>query len=354
MKPITALIDYKSKFGSKHFDTPYRSGMDKQKLSTYFQDAGFDIDFKFLNEIDFRNEDYEGHPIIYTSSEDIGYHYKSYIEDVILALELSGANVIPSFKHLRMNNNKAFMEMMRDYAEITNNMHAMVFGCMKDLKMRLGTIKYPVVFKTASGASGTGVALVRNERELFAKVKEASTRHYKMDLKDHVRSLRHKGYIKESVYREKFILQEFIPELVNDWKVYLFGEKLYIFKRPILNGRGIKASGGGYDNYFYGEEAEAPEGLFDYALDIFNKLNVPHLSIDIAYDGKEFYLIEFQSLYFGTAGIPYSKGFFTKKDKTWVFVSQRFEIEKVFADSIAHYLAQEPIDLHRSKTHQLI
>ncbi len=354
MKPITALIDYKSKFGSKHFDTPYRSGMDKQKLSDYFQELGFEIDFKFLNEIDFRNEDYNGQDIIYTSSEDIGYHYKSYIEDLILALELAGANVIPSFKHLHMNNNKAFMEMMRDYAGITHNMHSMVFGSMKDLKMRLQAIKYPVVFKTASGASGTGVSLVRNQQELFAKVKEVNNRNYKMDLKDHLRSLRHKGYIKESVYREKFILQEFIPDLVNDWKVYLFGEKLYIFKRPILGGRGIKASGGGYDNYFYGEEAEAPEGLFDYAKAIFDKLKVPHLSIDIAYDGIEFYLIEFQSLYFGTAGIPYSKGYFVKKEKGWVFVSERFEVEKVFADSIARYLSHEAVNVDASKRHQLI
>ena len=40
MKEIIALMDYKSKFGSKHFDTPYRSGMDKKKLAAYFREGG--------------------------------------------------------------------------------------------------------------------------------------------------------------------------------------------------------------------------------------------------------------------------------------------------------------------------
>lgn len=341
MKSITALVDYKKKFGSKHFDTPYRSGMDKVKLTRYFQELGYNIQYKFMNEIDLKSKEFFGQDIIYTSSEDIGYAYKSYIEDLIFALELSGANVIPSYKHLRMNNNKVFMELMRDYAGITDNMNALSFSSLKDLEMRLHLIKFPVVFKPSSGASGTGVSLVNNEEELRSKIKEINKRNYIMDFKDYIRSLRHKGYIKECLYREKFIVQELVPNLVNDWKVYLFGEKLYIFKRPILTGRGIRASGGGYDNYFYGIEAEAPEGLFDFAQKIYKKLNVPHLSIDIAYDGNEFYLIEFQSLYFGTAGIPYSEGYFSKKGSEWKFITEKFEVEKVYADSVVTYLEKE-------------
>ncbi|MEL7270208.1 MAG: hypothetical protein AAGL34_11590 [Bacteroidota bacterium] len=341
MKTLLALLDYKSKFGSKHFDTPYRSGMDKDKLSKYFLELGIQIEYRFLNEIDFKHDSFKGRDIIYTSSEDTGYQYKSYIEDLIYALELSGANVIPSYRHLRMNNNKVFMEMTRDYLGLTHNINSLVFGSLKDLEMKLHEIRYPVVFKAAGGASGTGVALVENKQELIKKVKEISKRNLKSDLRDYVRSLRHKGYIRESLYRQKFILQELIPNLVNDWKVYFFGEKLYIFKRPILDGRGIKASGGGYDNYFYGLEAEAPDGLFDFTLDIFKKMDVPHISIDIAYDGVAFYLIEFQSLYFGTAGIPYSKGYFTKTSGQWMFVEEKLEIEKAYADSIASYLPED-------------
>ncbi|QKX03911.1 hypothetical protein HN014_02980 [Aquimarina sp. TRL1] len=341
MKEIIALMDYKSKFGSKHFDTPYRSGMDKKKLATYFREVGYTIHYRYLNEIDLKTNEYKNKHIIYTSSEDIGYLYKSYIEDIIYALELSGAKVIPEYKHLRANNNKVFMELYRDSLQLTENIKSVVFGSLKDIEMHLDTIEYPVVFKTSGGASGTGVSLVSSEKELLRKIKSESPRNYKMDAKDQLRALKHKGYIKESVYRKKFVLQQFIPDLVNDWKVYFFGEKLYIFKRPILSGRGIKASGGGYDNYYYGLEAEAPPGLFDFAFDIFQKLEVPHVSIDIAYDGTNFYLIEFQSLYFGTAGIPYSEGYFRKMKEGWRFIEQKLEVEKVFADSIIRYLSHQ-------------
>ncbi|KAA1244184.1 RimK family alpha-L-glutamate ligase [Aquimarina sp. RZ0] len=343
MKSIIALMDYKAKFGSKHFDTPYRSGLDKKKLSGYFVELEYKIEYMYLNEINLETQNYKDKDIIYTSSEDIGYKYKSYIEDIMYSLELSGAHIIPGYKHLKANNNKVFMELMRQYLHLTNNLKSRIFGSMKDLCMHLDSIKYPTVLKTSGGASGTGVFLLKSEKELITKVKEINQRNYITDMRDYGRSIKHKGYIKESLYREKFILQEFIPELKNDWKVYIFGDKLYVFNRPLLKGRGIKASGGGYDNYFYGLEAEAPDGLFEYALSIFKKMDVPHISIDIAYDGSDFYLIEFQSIYFGTAGIPYSYGYFTKTNTGWEFIAKKLEIEKVYADSIVVYLQSKNI-----------
>ncbi len=339
MNKIIALTDYKKKFGSKHFDTPYRSGMDKEKLSNYFNDLGYKIEFKYLSEVHLDDPELKNANILYTSSEDIGYRYKSYIEDIVFGLELAGAHMIPAYKHLRANNNKAFMELMREAKEITPYLKSRVFGSMADLQMRVDTLTFPCVFKESEGASGRGVALVKSKEELYKKVKTFSKpRNYFEDLKDYGRALKHDGYIKESIYRDKFIVQDFIPDLKNDWKVYVFGEKLYTFKRPILKGRGIKASGGGYDNYLYGLEAEAPIGMFDLAMDVFNTLDVPHVSIDFAYDGKQFYVLEFQSLYFGTAGIPYSKGYFTKRNDNWEFIEEKLEIEKVYADSIVAYV----------------
>ncbi len=105
-----------------------------------------------------------------------------------------------------------------------------------------------------------------------------------------------------------------------------------------MKGRGIKASGGGYDNYFYGIQAKAPDGIFDFAKSIFDALNVPHLSIDLAFDGSSFYLIEFQCLYFGTAGIPYSNEYFVKIDNGWAPVSRKYDVEKVYVDSIIRFI----------------
>ena len=339
-KKIIALTDYKNKFGSKHFDNPYRSGMDKEQMKKYFKLFDYEIKFKNFFEISINDNDWQNRNVIYTSSEDIGFHYKSYIEDIILGLEEKGANLIPKYKYLRANNNKVFMEIIRSINLLNCTLEAELFGSLKDLLIKIENIKFPAVLKASEGASGRNVFLVKDRKDLIKKVKKLKNySHLKEDIRDYFRSMKHKGYIRESIYRNKFIIQEFIPNLKNDWKVYVFGDKYFIFKRPILKGRGIKASGGGYDNYFYGKDATPPVGVFSFCEKIFKKLNVPHLSLDIAFDGNRFYLIEFQALYFGTAGIPYSKGYFTKKeDNTWMYVEKSCNIEQVYVESIVKYI----------------
>lgn len=340
MRKIILLVDYKDRFGLKHFDIPYRSGMNKQILKQYFQDNDYDVSFLKFNEIDF-SSDYKDQLVLYTSSEDIGYHYKNYIEDIVYGLELAGAIVIPGYKYLHANNNKVFMEILRNQSSLNEikNIASYHFGSLVEIKTKLDTLKYPLVFKLAEGASGSNVKLVKSKKDLIKTVKKyCRTRYLQEDLWDLGRSGKHKGYIKESLYRQKFILQEFIPNLVNDWKIYVFYDKYYIFYRPVFEHREFKASGGGYDNYFYGINAQAPEGIFDYAELIYNKLGVPNVSLDIAFDGKFFYLIEFQSVYFGTAGILYSNEYFIKNKGEWIYEQNEKDIEKVYVHSITEYV----------------
>ena len=341
MTKIIALTDYKDRFGSKHFDKPYRSGMDKLKLKEFLLVHDYDIEFIKFTNINFHNQSYYNKIFIYTSSEDPGYYYKSFAEDIIYGLELVGAIVVPAFKYLRANNNKVFMEMLSDQmvSDKIKKLKSQHFGSLEDLLTNVNNIKFPCVIKSSAGASGTGVQLIENEKILIKKVKKISrTKNLKYELWDKGRSLKHKDYSRDSKYRNKFIIQDFVPNLKNDWKIYLFGDKLYIFNRPILKGRGIKASGGGYDNYYYGLEAKVPKKIFDFAYKIFKILDLPHLSLDIAYDGEQFYLLEFQAIYFGTAGIPYSNGYFQKRNDEWIFFKKELEIEQVYADSIVWYL----------------
>ncbi|MFC2116710.1 RimK family alpha-L-glutamate ligase [Bacteroidota bacterium] len=337
---ILALIDYKNRFGSKHFDEPYRSGMDKEVLRKLFAENGYDLEFNMFHDIDIADKErYSGLNVIYTSSEDIGYHYKSYIEDVVLALETVGANIIPNYLHLRANNNKVFMEVIRSQFFDDNLPKSNHFGSLIDLLLTTDKLTFPLVLKSAEGASGAGVFLVKNRKDLIKKIKRLKDYLYlKEDIKDYLRPIKHKGYQRESRYRKKFIIQDFIPELKNDWKVYVFGDKIFVFNRPIQKGRGIRASGGGYDNYFYGLEANTPSGMFDFAYNSFKKLKVPHASLDIAYDEHFFYLIEFQTLFFGTAGIPYSNGYFSNKGNSWEFITRKCSIEEAYCSSLVQFL----------------
>ena len=345
MTNITLIKDYRNTYGSKHFDTPYRSGFDQHLLKQNFLEHNINATFREFQSIDFSTVS-NGELFLYTSSEDIGTLYKSFIEDIILGLELSGAITIPSFKYLRAHNNKVFMEALRniELPQFKTGLASHFFGTLEELEQSVNSLSFPCVLKTAGESSGRGVYLTKNQRDLLAKAKKISRSKYlRSEWWDFGRSLKHKGYIKESRYRRKFIVQDFIPGLKNDWKIYIFGNRYYIFYRPILKGRGIKASGGGYDNYTYGSEAPKPEGIFEFARSVFNSLDVPHLSIDVAYDGENFYLIEFQALYFGTAGIAYSNDYYSFIDNKWVARKEKLEQEKVYTDSIVHFLQRKDL-----------
>ena len=119
MKKILMLTDYKGNFTSKYDAVPYRSGMNKDLLKKYFEKNGYKIVIKKFSDINFREENVEGQSIIYPSSEDNHRFYKSYIEDIILGLEVKGAHLIPKHNYLRAHDNKVFMEILRDMSGIT-------------------------------------------------------------------------------------------------------------------------------------------------------------------------------------------------------------------------------------------
>jgi hypothetical protein len=346
MKKIIALTDYKNRFGSKHFDSPYRSGMDKDLLQKSFNQKGYEVEFipftQLINQTTFN----KGAFYLYTSSEDNNYLYKSFIEDVVLFIENSGGKIIPDYKYIRANNNKVFMELMRNQTNDLGllSIRSMVFGTKEELTLLINDLKFPVIVKESEGASGTGVFKASNKFELLKIVNNVSaSKNSISDIKDQVRAIKHKGYIKESRHRKKFIVQNMIENLVNDWKIYYFFDKLYVFYRPILKHRDFRASGGGYNNYLYGEEAPKPEGFFEFIMQVLKYFHVPHASLDIAYDGKNFHLIEMQFLYFGTAGIPYSKGYYINENNKWVFVENKLSVEDVYANSITKFIESKTI-----------
>lgn len=342
MKSILILTDYKDVFGSKHFAKPYRSGFDKENIKGYFKSLGYSVEYREFSELNLRAE-FNEKIIIYTSSEDTDDHYKKFIEDIIYACEISGATIIPSFKYLRAHNNKVFMEILRFQSNLESikNLKSRWYSTIEEvmLDQSLNESDFPKVLKLAEGSSGKKVELATNYNDLIKKIKRlCRSRNIYYELWDFGRSLRHKGYIRDSLYRKKFIVQDFIPELTNDWKIYVFYDSYFIFYRPILKKRVFRASGGGYDNYYYGINAQIPNGIFDFAKSIREEFNVPQISLDIAYDGNQFYLLEFQFIYFGTAGIPYSNEYFVQVDGIWESQQNSKDQEYIFVDSIVKFI----------------
>jgi len=336
---IHILVDYKGYFGSKQKSTVYRGGMDLDLISKYFNKYGYDTKIHKFSEIDFRKNNYKDCLFIYTSQEDFGHHYKNYIDDVLFGLELHGAILIPDYKFLKAHNNKVFMEILRksEQNDSLNNLDSFHFGCIEELMKYKDTIEYPIVIKKSTGAMSKGVYLANSWNELILYAKKASrSNHLFSELKDKIRAIRHNGYIKESKYRNQFVLQEFIPNLKNDWKVLIYGDKYYILYRGIRN-NDFRASGSG--KFIFDNESLIPSGIFDYAQSIFDKLNVPMASFDICYDGKSFYLIEFQFVYFGTTTLEKNDCYYIKDNNNeWIKRVEHSELELVYVDSIINYI----------------
>lgn len=341
MIPLYLLTDYKGFFGSKWDAYPYRSGMNLSELRREFEGLGFNAIFLSFAEAANKNCINSGDIVVYTSSEDMGFKYKSFIEDVILYLSEKRSKVIPSFLILRATNNKVLMELLRKGLAISNDeyINTKVYGTLEE---SISTKRdFPVVIKTAAGAMSKGVRLADSERDFVSIAGWASrTKNFMFEIKDKLRRLKHHGYKNESKNRDKFIVQKLIPGLKNDYKILVFGERYFIFSRPVRK-NDFRASGSGFSNYKFGSKCIYPQGIFDFAREIFSKLNVPQLSIDIAYDGKNFYLIEFQGVLFGSVGFVKSDVFYSMCDGKWQMFPKTISLEKAYAESIAWFIEKD-------------
>jgi glutathione synthase/RimK-type ligase-like ATP-grasp enzyme len=340
MKQIYLLTDYLGNFESKVNSKIYLGGMDKSRIQEHFKKHGYKTNFISMHSIDFRNEKWKDAIVLYTGQEDVDYRYKSYIEDIILGLELSGAKAIPSYKYLRANNNKVFMEIVRDLSPLNEmkNIISRYYGTAEDAINNVEDISYPVVIKGAGGAGSKRVALAKNRIELKSKVKTlASSPNLKEDIRDYFRKIKHRGYRMQSRHRRKFILQNFIPELQNDWKVLIFGSKFFIVERNIRK-NDFRASGSGLEKMLFGTKSSVPEGIFEIAKKIKDNLNVPNISLDFAFYNDKFFLLEFQTLYFGSSGQSRSDCCFYFDGNKFVKSENNQSLEELYVDSIIGYI----------------
>lgn len=338
MKEITILLDYKNRYSSKWSSIPYCSGMNKILLQHEFEKRDFRTIYCHYSDIDFKNNDYNKKIFLYTSSEDYNLQYKSYIEDVIYALEMQGAILLPGFKFLKAHHNKVFMEILRDLSNFKpiHNITSKNFGTLEDFLRDEKKISYPSVLKGSAGATSKLVDLIHDTADAKKKIKKISrSKALFHEIWDHGRSIKHKNYIKDSKYRNKFIIQNFIPNMNKDWKVLIFGDKFYVLERKVRK-NDFRASGSGILSY----NKQLPNGLLDYAEGIFNHFKIPFISLDIGYNENNFCLIEFQALHFGTHTIDTSPFYFTKIKNKWEIVNTSSFVEQELAESVRTFITK--------------
>lgn len=339
MRKIFLITDYKGQFGSKQKTDSYMGGFNRDLLSERFSELGYQAEYIQFADIDFKSNLFTGQLVNYTSSEDKGFHYKDYIEDIIYGLQVKGAIVLPDYRFLRANNNKVFMEILRDIGEYSEmqNIESKKYGTLKELEDRATNGEF--VIKQAAGAMSQGVMLSKNRKDLLRKVRKITrTRYLWAEIWDLKNKFKHRGYNPDSLYRKKFIIQDFVPGLDKDWKVLIYGEKYYILERKTRK-NDFRASGSGMFSFI----RDLPEGILDFASGVFKAMKVPHLSMDIAFDGKSFYLLEFQAVYFGTKTLEFSEFYFIPTEEGWKIIDESSELEQVYAESIDRHVKMNKI-----------
>ncbi|WP_418892368.1 hypothetical protein [Limibacterium fermenti] len=340
---IYLLLNYKGGFGNKYNAIPYHSGYNKEELSKQFKVRDFNVIYLYPSQLDMRDKALNGQLILYSSMEDPDGFYKSYVEDIVYGLSLRGAIVIPAYMFLKAHHNKVFMEMLRDMSELSEikNLTSHHFGALEEFEHSFDHTKdnTPLVIKSASGASSSGVRLSTNKKMLFKYIKQLSLSKtpFKVRIKEVLRKYKYDGYTVPSVHRKKFILQSFIEAIDNDWKILVFNDKFYAIRRPNRK-HDFRASGSGKPRYLFGKDAQLPNGLLDFANRIYQSFNVPMISLDIAFKDSVFYLIEMQFVAFGNSGHHYSKEYYYKKDEQWLLKENTQSIEETYTDSIVSYI----------------
>ena len=335
MKEILILVDYKGYFGTKRTAVPYRSGMNLKLITKYFLDYQIysriilfsDVNFRVTNEV-------KDKIVLYTSSEDYNNVYKSYIEDIVYGLTLAGAKIIPPYYALKAHNNKVFMEILRDLF-ISDSISSKYYGAYEEMLHHINNYKtFPLITKPSAGSMSKGVSFVGSKSQLIRKVKKLTRNRLNyFTIKDYLRKYIHKGYLPESRFRNKYIVQSYISGISFDWKILIFGKKYYVLKRYNRK-NDFRASGSGKLTF----EGNPSDSLLNYAEHIFKLFNVPFISLDIGYKNNEYFLFEFQFIYFGTYTIEYAKYYHTKIHGKWEKISGKSLLEEEYVKSIVEYI----------------
>ncbi len=245
-KRVFILLDYRDQF---YFSTRYRGAcVDVEKLKKYFKDNDYELITKHFFEIDFRKEDYKDAWILYQSSEDPNLFYKDYIEDVLMALYIQGAKLIPDFRYFRAHHNKVFMELLRDILPISEikNILSKGFGAYEEYaKSNFPASPDTYVLKPGLGTRSSGIKLLANSQDKRKYPYNISKTFTFDNLKLFISKLKTgKPFTSMSNNRHKFIVQNFIDGLDGDFRVIVYGEKYYVVFRGNRD-NDFRASGSG-------------------------------------------------------------------------------------------------------------
>jgi glutathione synthase/RimK-type ligase-like ATP-grasp enzyme len=315
------------------------------KMQSILNANGFKIKQYEFHEIFNKKIEIKNSIIFYTFSQKV--EIRNYINDILTYLANFNNELIPKLELLRCHENKGYQELYKRTLGV-KSLNTFYFSNLVDLESY--EFQYPIVFKTIDGSNGKGVYLIKSQKELFETVRKYEKNSFfeRLDL------FRRKYFRKKKTYKEypdysnekdliqyseyikpnkRFVLQEFVPNLKWDYRVLIISDRFYITKRHV-RANDFRASGAKIFDFNFKPNPQ----ILNFAKDIFSKFDNPFLSIDIAFDGKDCYLLEYQALHFGLNVLIKSQGYYSFSNDKWSLNIKTPEIEEDLIYGLVKYL----------------
>ena len=338
---ILLVLDYRGLFRQ---DISRNHGIRTETMIDIFRKSGFEVVTTTYDELVNGTKgvnSYISSFVVYTGSESMTY--KSYIEDVAYLLGRDNV-LLPSYELLKAHEDKLFAQLLLDTKPKPKASHALPaigITTYADLLRHLKDLEYPVVVKSAVGSGSIGVRKADSEAKLkriFRQMasKEELIMYYLKYLYKRLQRKDLSEYIKDEKWFGKVLLQRYVPDMEDDWKVLAFGEKFYVLNRKVRK-NDFRASGSGIFLF-----NKAPRELLDAADECYRNMDVPILSMDFCMDRqRNVYLIEYQSVHFGPYTLIKSESYYVKDSDGWREIRGKSDLATEYALAIVGYIERK-------------
>lgn len=337
---IVLATDYRGGFQSKMANLYQFCSLDTPTLVRIFGDLGYAATIVPLNRIPFEDT---AIPVLFTSAEDGNGLYKSFVESIAMGLEAGGGTALPRAELIKAHHNKVLMEVLKTTLSLGDPVfRTQYFGTIEDLGTFVDDGVWPKVLKPSYGSGSSGVSLVRSREDLHRRARRIARsftpRGTASELK--ARAVR-KGYVRRSLHRRAFIVQEFLEDISAEYKVLVFGTKYYVLQRILRPGE-FRGSAMSLRLDFNPAFDETLTSVLDFAQHCYGRIDTPCLSLDIVLQHGAPQLLEFQCLTFGPVAAEKSERYYVRMDGGWRAVEQPCELERTFAEAVLDYLDVNP------------
>lgn len=329
---IILLTDYRGLL-RQHLNE--RISMDKGKVRRVLEERGLSLVEYSYEQLINSKLNLENRIIIYTSSQN--KYYKNFIDDILFSLSRSNY-LIPRYEVFRAHENKGYQEILKKELGINSLKSKYLCNIAGLTKIDGLNNQYPLIVKKICGFGSRNVFKVSDNIELIKLVKiiNKPSGYIGYLIKKLVKKyiIKHKydsGHYEDDIYMGQYVIQECVKDLQDDWKVLVFFNKYYVLNRKIKS-NDFRASGSGKFSF-----VEPPKKVLNYAKDVYEKMDVPFISLDICYKNEECYLIEYQGMHFGPYAIIYSDCYFIYENNKWKKSNEKSDFEKEYALSLIRW-----------------